>query len=108
MTENEIAAHVIEAAFQIHRRLGPGLLESAYLRILTHVLRKQGLNVATEVEVPVEWDGIILEAGFRADLIVEGKLIVELKSIEKLAPVHFKQVLTYLRLTNCKLGLLIN
>jgi GxxExxY protein len=108
MTENELAARVLEAGFQIHRRLGPGLLESAYLKILAHILRKEGLDVATEVAVPIEWDGIVLEAGFRADLIIEGKLIVELKSVEKLAPVHTKQVLTYLRLTNMKLGLLIN
>jgi GxxExxY protein len=108
MTENELASIVVEQCFQIHRKVGPGLLESAYLALLTHLLRKQGLAVQVEVLVPMEWDGLRLDAGFRADLIVEGRLIIELKSIETLAPVHHKQLLTYLRLTGMKLGLLIN
>jgi GxxExxY protein len=108
MTENELAAIVVEACFQIHRRIGPGLLESAYRHLLKHLLQKQGLSVEVEMDVPVEWEGVQLDAGFRADLMVEGRLIVELKSVERLAPVHSKQLLTYLRLTGIRLGLLIN
>lgn len=108
MTENEIAKVVVHAAFQIHVRLGPGLLESAYQAILVHELRKRGLHVQDEQPVPIDWDGVHLEVGFRADLIVERMVIVELKSVETVAPVHKKQLLTYLRLTGCRLGLLIN
>lgn len=108
MTENELAAIVIEVAFQIHRKLGPGLLEGAYLALLAHLLAKRGLCVQIEQDVPIEWEGVKLEVGFRADLIINGVLIVELKSVERLAPVHSKQLLTYLRLTGLKLGLLIN
>lgn len=106
--ENEIAAIIVDAAYHIHVTLGPGLLESVYQAILIHELRKRGLHVDDEVGVPVEWDGVRLDLGFRADLIVEDKVIVELKSVEVIAPVHKKQLLTYLRLTDCKLGLLIN
>jgi len=108
MTENELAKIVVDVAFHIHSRLGPGLFESVYQAVLLYELRKRGLHVEDEVPVPVVWEEIKLEVGFRADLIVEHKLILELKSIEQIAPVHKKQLLTYLRLTNCHLGLLIN
>jgi GxxExxY protein len=88
--------------------LGPGLLESVYQAILGYELKKRGLRVQSEVPLPVEWDGVKMEIGFRADLIVEGMVLVELKSVEAVAPVHKKQLLTYLRLTNLQLGLLLN
>jgi GxxExxY protein len=108
MTENELAAIVVDAAFKIHTTLGPGLLESVYKAILVHELRLRGLHVEFEVPVPVSWDGLQLEIGFRADVIVEKKLVLELKSVQHIDPVHKKQLLTYLRLTDCRLGLLIN
>lgn len=108
MTENELAAIVVDVSYQIHSRLGPGLLESVYTAILKHELLKRGLAVAPEHPVPVVWDDVKLDVGFRADLIVERKLVLELKSVEEIAPVHKKQLLTYLRLTDCRLGLLIN
>ena len=108
MSENELAAIVVDVAYQIHTRLGPGLLESVYQAIMLHELRKRGLAVEFEKAVPVIWDEVHLEVGFRADLIVEGKLILELKSVEQIIRVHKKQLLTYMRLTNCRLGLLIN
>jgi GxxExxY protein len=108
MTYNEISALILEAAIDIHRRLGPGLLESVYQTILAHELTKRGLNVQKEVPVPLVWDNLRFELGFRADLIVNNLIIVELKSIEALAAVHAKQVLTYLRISGKKLGLLIN
>jgi GxxExxY protein len=108
MTENEISAIIVDTAVGIHRRLGPGLLESVYLAILAHELTKRGFQAATEVSVPVEWDGLKIDIGFRADLIVEKLVVVELKSVEAIAPVHKKQLLTYLRLTKLRLGLLLN
>ena len=108
MHENELAKVVVDTAFRIHSKLGPGLLESVYQAILAFELRNAGLHVATEVPVSVQWDGLLIEVGFRADLVVENKLLVELKSIEQLLSAHKKQVLTYLRLTNFRLGLLIN
>ena len=108
MHENEIAKIVVDAAYQIHRQLGPGLLESVYEKVLLYELRQRGLHVEPEVPMPVVWKEIQLEVGFRADLLVEGKVIVELKSVEQISRVHSKQLLTYLRLANCKLGLLIN
>jgi GxxExxY protein len=106
--ENEIATAIVDAAYQIHRALGPGLLESAYEAILVHELKKRGLAVAVQVPVPVEYESVRLDTGFRADLIVENSVIVELKSLEKVAPVHKKQLTTYLRLAEKRLGLLIN
>ena len=108
MTENEIAKRVVDAAYQVHTRLGPGLLESVYEVVLDHELKRRGLGSARQVPVAVEYDGIRFDEGFRADVIVEGKVILELKSIETVANVHKKQLLTYLRLTDKKLGLLIN
>ena len=108
MTENEIAKIVVDAAYHIHRRLGPGLLESVYEVILVNSLSGRGLNVERQKPVPIVFDGMKFDEGFRADLIVEDKVIVELKSVEKTAPVHKKQLLTYLRLADKRLGLLIN
>ena len=108
MHENEVAKIVVDVAYQIHSRLGPGLLESVYEAVMAHELRKRGLQVEVQVPIPVEWDGVRLEVGFRADLIVERCVIVELKSIEQVHPVHKKCLLTYLRLADRRLGLLIN
>jgi len=108
MNINEISGAVIDKSLHIHRELGPGLLESVYQRILAYELRKAGFEVETEVPIPVEWDGHIVNDSFRADMIVGGKVLVELKSVEQTQPVHRKQVLTYLKLSKLKLGLLIN
>ncbi len=108
MTENEIAKIIVDAAFQIHKRLGPGLLESVYEVVLAHELKKRGLRVKRQVPVAIVYDDIKFDEGFRADLIIEDKVIVELKSVENIVPVHKKQLLTYLRLSDKRLGLLIN
>lgn len=108
MTENEIAKIIVDAAYKVHVTLGPGLLESVYHRALVYELQKRGLQVNSEVSISVIYDGVHLGEGFRADIIVEDKVIVELKSVEKVAPVHKKQLLTYLRLSDKRLGLLIN
>ena len=108
MRENEIAKVVVDVAYQIHFRLGPGLLESVYEAVMLYEIRKRGLQVDSQVPIPVVWESVKLEVGFRADLIVERKVVVELKSVELIAPVHKKQLLTYLRLADCRLGLLIN
>jgi GxxExxY protein len=108
MTENELAREIVNAAFKIHTTLGPGLLESVYETTLAHELEKRGIKVVRQQSMPVVYETIRMEIGFRADLIVGDKVIVEIKSIEALAPVHRKQLLTYLRLTDKRLGLLIN
>ena len=108
MTENELAKIVVDASFKLHNALGPNLLESVYSAILAYELRKIGLKVECESAIPVIWDTVKVEMGFRADLIVEGKLLIELKSVEQISEVHKKQTLTYLKLTGIKLGLLIN
>ena len=108
LNENELATVVMDVAFEIHRKLGPGLLESAYRAVLLHELRRRALAVEAEVPIPLVWDGVYVDVGYRADLVVEGKLIVELKSTEHVAPVHKKKLLTYLRIADCRLGLLIN
>ena len=108
MTENEIAKIVVDTAYHIHRRLGPGLLESVYEVILAYALNSRGLKVERQAPVPIIFDGMKFDEGFKADLIVEDKVIVELKSVETIAPVHKKQLLTYLRLADKRLGLLIN
>ena len=108
MTENQISKEVLDICFKVHKHFGPGLFESVYENILCYELEKAGLTFERQVEVPVEYDGQTFENGFRADVIVEDKVILELKSIEKLGDVHKKQVLTYLKLTGMKLGLLIN
>ncbi len=108
MTENEIGKRIVDGAVQVHRELGPGLLETVYEIILAHELRRQGLQVERQVPVTVEYRGIRFEEGFRADLIIENKVIIELKCVERLANAHKKQLLTYLRLTDIKLGYLLN
>src|SRR5438132_13113717 len=107
MTENEIATIVVDACYHIHTRLGPGLSESVYTRMLEYELVKRGLQVRREIAIPFRYDELEFDEGFRADLVVEGKLILELKSVENTAPVHKKQLLTYLTLTEMKLGLFI-
>jgi GxxExxY protein len=108
VTENEIAKMVVDAAFQVHSRLGPGLLESVYESVLAYELEKRGLHVLRQQAISVVYDGLVFDEGFRADLIVEDKVILELKSVEAMLPVHKKQLWTYLRLTDKQLGLLIN
>ena len=108
MSVNDITGTIVDRAMMIHRRLGPGLLESVYQRILVYELRKVGLTVKKEVPIPVEWDGHVIEDSFRADLIVDSTVLVELKSIEATSAVHRKQVLTYLKLSDLRVGLLIN
>lgn len=108
MTENEISKIVLNACVGMHIKLGPGLLESVYEEILYHELIDRGLKVKRQVPIPVIWKNKHMGIGYRADLIVENKVIIELKSVEQIAKVHPKQLLTYLRLTNIKLGLLIN
>lgn len=108
MTENELAKQIVDAAYRVHTCLGPGLLESVYETALAHELEKRSLRVVRQQPVPVEYRGTRIEIGFRADLIVEDQVIVEIKSVEALAPVHKKQLLTYLRLADMRLGLLIN
>ncbi len=107
-TENEIGKIVVDAAITIHKALGSGLFEIVYEVILTHELKKHGLTVERQVPVPIEYDGTKFDEGFIADIIIENKVILELKSIESLSKAHKKQVLTYLRLTGCKLGYLLN
>ena len=108
MNEDEISRVVMDEAFDIHRKLGPGLLESVYEAVLEQRLTRGGLAVQRQVPVPILFEGILFDEGFRADLIVNGQVIIELKSVERTIPLHSKQLLTYLRLTGCKLGLLIN
>lgn len=108
MTENEIAARILDAAFKIHKALGPGLLESVYHAVLAHELRKEGLRVQPNAPIPLVYEQLRFEVAFSADLVVEDKVIVELKSVERISPVHKKQTLTYLRLANMRLGLLLN
>jgi GxxExxY protein len=108
MDENALSKIIVDAAYHIHVKLGPGLLESVYHRILQYELEKRGLQVEKEVGVSFTYDGLTFDEGFRADLIVNRKVIVELKSVEQTHPVHKKQLLTYLKLTSLKLGLLLN
>jgi len=108
MTENEIATNIVHTAFHIHRDLGPGLFESVYERITEAELSKRGLTVARQKPIPIVYHGVHFEARFRCDLLIEGKVIIEVKSAETLHAVHRKQVLTYLRFADKRLGLLIN
>jgi len=105
---NHLAREVVDSAFLVHTRLGPGLLESVYEVTLNHELTKRGLKVERQKPIPIHYDGINFDEGFRADLIVNDALIIELKSVETVAQVHKKQLLTYLRMTGKRLGLLIN
>ena len=108
MTENELSKVVFDCALKVHQALGPGLLESAYEECLFHELKKNGLDVQKQKALPLVYEEVKLDVGYRIDIIVENKLIIEVKSVEALNDVHFAQLLTYLKLTNCKLGLLIN
>jgi GxxExxY protein len=113
MTERDddlerMARIVVDCGYRLHRDLGPGLLESAYEAILTEALRASGLEVRRQVPIAITFEGLVVENAFKADMLVEGRLLVELKSVERAAPVHAKQVLTYLRLMDIPLGLLIN
>ena len=108
MNENEIATIIVDAAFTVHTALGPGLLESVYEGALAHELTKHGLNVVRQLSIPVVYDGVTFDEGFRADLVVNNLVIIELKSVETVHPVHKKQLTTYLRLAGKKLGFLIN
>ena len=104
----ELSAAVVDAAFHLHRDLGPGLLESVYETVMARLLRDRGFSVARQMVVPITFAGVTVDEGFRADLFVENSLVIELKSVETLAPVHHKQLLTYLRLLHLPIGLLIN
>jgi GxxExxY protein len=108
MSENDVAKKVLDAAFIVHTKLGPGLLESVYEVVLAHELRKIGVKVERQKPMPITYDGLLFEEGYRADLLVASKVIVELKSVGCLSSVHSKQVLTQLRLSGLKLGLLVN
>jgi len=108
MTENEIGKVVVDSAVAVHRELGPGLLETVYEVILAHELRQRGLRVERQVPVPIEYRGMKFDEAFRADILVEGKVVVELKSVEQVNRAHKKQLQTYLRLTGHKLGFLLN
>jgi GxxExxY protein len=108
MNENEISNAIIGVAIELHKSLGPGLLESAYENALVYDLRIKGFDVKQQVAMPFVYKEVKLDVGYRIDLIVENKVLIEIKSIEELAPVHYSQVLTYLKLSNLKLGLLIN
>jgi GxxExxY protein len=108
LTENSIASRIVDAAYHIHVALGPGLLESVYQHILAAELTERGLHIELQRPIPILYRGLEFEIGFRADMIVEGTVIVEIKSVEAIHPVHKKQLLTYLRLADKRLGLLIN
>lgn len=108
MTENELATKALDIAFKMHRQYGPGLFESVYEEVFCYEWKKTGISFLRQHPVPLVHESIKLDAGFRADVILNNKVILELKSVEALADVHYKQLLTYLKLTQCKLGLLIN
>ncbi|HRP32940.1 MAG TPA: GxxExxY protein [Agriterribacter sp.] len=108
MTENEVATRVLDIAFDIHRKFGPGLFESVYEEVLCYELRKARIDFVRQQAIPLIHEEVKLEAGFRADVIIDNKVILEIKSVEALASVHFKQLLTYLKLSDIRLGLLIN
>jgi GxxExxY protein len=108
MTENEIGEIVVDCAVKLHMRLGPGLLESVYETVLCYELQKRGLSVQRQVPIPITYDNMLFTEGFRADLIVDGKVILELKSVEHVTKAHKKQLLTYLRLSGRKVGYLLN
>lgn len=108
MTENELSKIVFDCALKVHQNLGPGLLESAYEECLFYELRKTGLEIQKQKSLPLVYEEVKLDIGYRIDIIIENKLIIEVKSVDALNEVHFAQLLTYLKLTDCKLGLLIN
>jgi GxxExxY protein len=108
VNENEIARSILDSAFKIHKSVGPGLFESVYERVLSYELEKQGHTTERQKPIPIEYEGYQFDEGFRADLVVDDSVIVELKSVESILPVHKKKLLTYLRLSDKRLGLLIN
>jgi len=108
VNENEIGTIIVDTAIELHKKLGPGLLENVYEAILLRLLVKKGLKVQRQVSIPLKFEGEYFDEGFRVDLFVHGKVIIELKSIEKINNVHQKQLLTYLKLTNTKLGYILN
>lgn len=108
ISENDISKLVVDLCFRIHKQYGPGLFESVYEEIFCYEWEKTGIPFLRQHPVPLIHETVKMDIGFRADVIIDNKVVVELKSIEALAPVHYKQVVTYLKLTNCKLGLLIN
>ena len=108
ITENELSKIIVDVSYKIHTKLGPGLLESVYEAVLYHELTKRGLKVERQKPIPILWKEIQLDIGFRSDIIVENKVIIEIKSVEQISNVHPKQLLTYLKVTKLKLGLLIN
>jgi len=104
----EVASHIVDSAIRVHTALGPGLLESAYQRCLVHELRNRGLRAENELSLPIEYDGIKIDAGYRVDMRVEECILVENKAVEQLLPIHEAQLLTYLKLSGCRLGFLLN
>ena len=108
MHENEIGTIIVNAAFEVHKQLGPGLLESSYEHCLSFEILQKGLNVSTQVALPLRYKSVKLECGYRLDILVENKVVVEVKAVEALNDVHMAQMLTYLKLSECKLGYLIN
>jgi len=108
LKENEIAKLVVDAAYHVHTKLGPGLLESVYEVVLAHEIEKRGLAIKRQVSIPIQYDELVFDEGFRADIVVEHSVILELKSVEAVASVHKKQLLTYLKLADKRLGLLLN
>jgi GxxExxY protein len=108
MDENELSYKIIGASIELHKNLGPGLLESVYENSLAYDLRQTGLQVNQQVSMPLIYKEVKMDTGYRVDLLIENKIIIEIKSVENLAPVHFSQTLTYLKLSGIKLGLLIN
>ena len=108
MNENDIAREIVDAAFKIHSALGPGLVESVYEAILAHELKKRGLDAQRQVPIRLQWDGLLFDEAFRADLVVEEKVIVELKALEVVPAIAKSKLLTYLRLADKRLGLLLN
>ena len=108
LNEDDLSNFIIGSAINVHRILGPGLLESVYEKALAYELENKGLKIEVQKSIEIRYEGIILKEGFRADIVVDNKVIIELKSVKTLEPVHFKQILTYLKLSNIKLGLLLN
>lgn len=108
MELNELSGRIVDAAVQVHQALGPGLLESVYEKVLSHELERRGLDVVRQKPIPIRYAQLVFDEGFRADMIVDGRVILELKSVESLNNIHKKQLLTYLRLTGLHLGLLLN
>lgn len=108
MTENEIGTLVVNAAYEVHTRLGPGLLESAYQRCMIYELKNDGIDARSEVHLPLKYKGIKLDCGYRMDIWVENKVVIEIKTVESLLDIHTAQILTYLKLTHCRLGYLLN